>query len=99
MNDQSVPHVHARRGRRLEAAAEQVRVPPARVRRYIRAGLLHPTYVEGRAVYFDEIEMARLRKIRRLRDDLGLDLAAIEVVLRLLDEIDTLRTALRNASR
>ena len=81
--------------RPLETVAEQVHVPPARIRYYVRVGLLTPSRVEGRRVYFNESEMARMRKIRRLHDDLGLDRAGVEVVLRLLDEIDRLRAARR----
>jgi MerR family transcriptional regulator/heat shock protein HspR len=79
---------------RLEVAAEAVRLPPARVRRYERAGLVRPASGQGAEALFGEDELARLRKIRRLREDLGLNQAGIEVVLRLLHEIETLRTAL-----
>jgi MerR family transcriptional regulator, heat shock protein HspR len=81
--------------RPLESAAELVRVPPARIRYYVRIGLVTPSRVAGRRVYFGDSELARLRKIRRLHDDLGLDTAGIEVALRLLDEIDRLRTSRR----
>jgi MerR family transcriptional regulator/heat shock protein HspR len=77
--------------RPLESAAELVRVPPARIRYYVRIGLVTPSRVAGRRVFFGDSELARLRKIRRLHDDLGLDTAGIEVALRLLDEIDRLR--------
>jgi MerR family transcriptional regulator/heat shock protein HspR len=79
---------------RLEVAARQVNLPPARVRRYVRSGLIHPARVEGRVALFGEAELARLRKIRRLRDDLGLNMAGLEVALRLLDEIQRLQDAL-----
>jgi MerR family transcriptional regulator, heat shock protein HspR len=81
--------------RALETVAEQVHVAPARIRYYVRIGLLTPSRVEGRRVFFSESEMARMRKIRRLHDDLGLDRAGVEVALRLLDEIDRLRAARR----
>ena len=81
--------------RPLETVAEQVHVAPARIRYYVRVGLLTPSRVEGRRVYFSESEMARMRKIRRLHDDLGLDRAGVEVALRLLDEIDRLRATRR----
>jgi DNA-binding transcriptional MerR regulator len=81
--------------RTLETVAEQVHVAPARIRYYVRIGLLTPSRVEGRRVFFSESEMARMRKIRRLHDDLGLDRAGVEVALRLLDEIDRLRAARR----
>jgi MerR family transcriptional regulator/heat shock protein HspR len=81
--------------RPLESVAEQVHVAPARLRYYVRIGLVTPSRVEGRRVYFGESELARLRKIRRLHDDLGLDRVGVEVALRLLDEIDRLRAVRR----
>ena len=79
---------------RLRVAAEAVRLPPARVRRYVRAGLVRPAGLDGADVLFGEPELRRLRKIRRLRHDLGINQAGVEVVLRLLDQIDTLRSQL-----
>ena len=78
----------------LETAARLSRLPPARVRRYIRVGLVRPSLVEGRKAFFSEDELARLRTIRRLGEDLGLNTAGVEVALRLVDEIRTLRKAL-----
>jgi MerR family transcriptional regulator, heat shock protein HspR len=78
----------------LEAAARRVQVPVRSVRQFIRIGLVSPSRVEGRDYLFGEVELARLRKIRRLREDLGLDMAALEIVLRLLDEIETLNAQL-----
>lgn len=78
--------------RPLESVAQQVRVAPAHIRYYVRIGLVTPSRIEGRRVYFGESGLARLRKIRRLHDDLGLDRAGVEVALRLLDEIERLRT-------
>jgi DNA-binding transcriptional MerR regulator len=78
----------------LETAARLSRLPPAHVRRYVRVGLIRPSRVEGRTVFFSDAELARLRTIRRLGEDLGLNAAGVEVALRLIDEIRTLRKAL-----
>jgi DNA-binding transcriptional MerR regulator len=78
----------------LEAAARIARLPPARVRRFVQVGLIRPVRVEGRTAFFSDAELARLRTIRRLGEDLGLNAAGVEVALRLADEIRTLRTAL-----
>jgi MerR family transcriptional regulator/heat shock protein HspR len=83
---------------RLEAAAAATHVPPARVRYFVRVGLVRPSRVEGRVPFFGEAEMAQLRRIRRLRDDLGLNMAGIEVALRLRDEIESLRRELGKGS-
>ena len=80
----------------LETAAQLSRLPPARVRRYIRVGLIRPSRVEGRTVFLSEAELARLRTIRRLGEDLGLNAAGVEVALRLVDEIRTLQNALHS---
>ena len=66
------------------------------MRRYIRVGLISPSRVEGRTVFFSEAELARLRTIRRLGEDLGLNAAGVEVALRLVDEIRTLQNALHS---
>ena len=80
----------------LETAARLSRLPPARVRRYVRVGLVRPSRVEGRKAFFSEAELARLRTIRRLGEDLGLNTAGVEVALRLVDEIRTLQNALHS---
>jgi MerR family transcriptional regulator, heat shock protein HspR len=76
---------------RLRDAAGMMRIPRARIRRYVQRGLVRPSRIEGRIVFFGEDDLARLRKIRRLTEDVGLNAAGVEVVLRLLDEIDGLR--------
>jgi len=82
---------HTRIYYRLEIAAARVGMSPGRVRRYVRAGLVRPAAIERGTPLFGEAEIARLRKIRRLIDDLGVNVAGAEIILRLLDELATLR--------
>lgn len=77
---------------RLESAAHLAGLPARRVRRYVQVGLIRPARVEGMTDLFGQAELARLRRIRRLVDDLGINLAGIEVVLRLVDELAALRS-------
>jgi MerR family transcriptional regulator/heat shock protein HspR len=79
---------------RLGTAARLVHVSPARVRQDVELGLVRPSRVEGAIVFFGESELAQLRRIRRLRRDLGLNTAGVEVTLRLIDEIRRLRDEL-----
>jgi MerR family transcriptional regulator/heat shock protein HspR len=79
---------------RLDVAASLVHLPPARIRLYVREGIVRPSRTEGRAMLFGEPELARLRKIRRLTEDLGLNTAGVEIVMRLLEDMDRLRSAL-----
>lgn len=87
------------RERRLEVAARMVRLTPARVRYYVRVGLVRPSRVEGDAQFFSDAELARMRRIRRLQEDLGLNAAGVEVALHLLDEIQQLQAALERRTR
>lgn len=89
----------AERDRRLEVAARMVRVTPARVRYYVRAGFVRPSRIEGDAPYFGDDELARMRRIRRLQEDLGLNGAGVEVVLHLIDEVEQLQAALERRTR
>ncbi|MEA2510632.1 MAG: MerR family transcriptional regulator, heat shock protein HspR [Thermomicrobiales bacterium] len=79
---------------RLTAAAQLVGMPPSRVRRYLKVGLVRAEADERGAPVLGAAELARLRRIRRLTNDLGLNMPGVEVVLRLLDEIDTLRAGI-----
>lgn len=70
-----------------QAAAEHVGVTTTRLVRYERLGLVSPA-LEGRQPVYGPNELARLRKIRRLTEDLGVNLAGVEIILRLLDQLD-----------
>jgi MerR family transcriptional regulator, heat shock protein HspR len=79
---------------RLEVAANLAGLPAARVRRYLSIGLVHALPDERGGLLLDSDELVRLRKIRRLTTDLGLNLAGVEIVLRLLDQIDEMQAML-----
>jgi MerR family transcriptional regulator/heat shock protein HspR len=57
----------------------------------VRQGLIRPPRVEDGRPLFGESELARLRKIRRLTTDLGVNLAGVEIILRLTDELSAVR--------
>jgi len=78
---------------RLTAAARLVGMSPSRVRRYVEVGLVRTVVDEGGQPVLGATELARLRKIRRLTSDLGLNAPGVEIVVRLLDEIESLRAA------
>lgn len=82
---------------RLEVAAELAGLTPTHVRRLQRAGLVQPARIVGRRPLFTAQEVARMRRIRRLKEHLGLNLASLAIVLRLIEELEALRSA-RGAS-
>lgn len=78
---------------RISLAAETVGMPIRQVQRYVRIGLV-PATTREREAYIDAVGLARLRKIRRLTEDVGLNSIGIEVAMRLLDQIDDLQRQL-----
>ena len=73
---------------RAEAVYELLRLSPAALRRYERQGLVQPRRV-GRARAYSEVELRRLRRIRRLTVDMGVNLAGVEIILRLVERLET----------
>jgi MerR family transcriptional regulator/heat shock protein HspR len=83
---------------RITAAARLTGLSTARIRRYIASGLVPVAADERGAPLIGESGLARLRKIRRLSTDLGLNTAGVEIVLRLVDELAALRADQRRKS-
>ncbi|HKW45182.1 MAG TPA: MerR family transcriptional regulator [Candidatus Eremiobacteraceae bacterium] len=71
----------------------QFEITPETLVRYERAGLLRPTVVND-VRFYTAADIDRLSTIQRLTDICGLNLAGVDVVLRLLDEIQTLQRQL-----
>jgi MerR family transcriptional regulator, heat shock protein HspR len=74
----------------ITAVVAQFDVTPETLVRYERAGLLRPRMI-NEVRFYTVGDMDRLSTIRRLTDICGVNLAGVDVVLRLLDEIETLQ--------
>lgn len=79
----------------LRYVCERYEVSPKTVRRYVEQGLL-PVDVDpcGR-ITFDRASLAVLEKILRMRADLGVNLAGIDIILRLCSRIEELQEEIR----
>jgi len=77
----------------ITAVVTQFDVTPETLVRYERAGLLRPKVVND-VRFYTVGDMDRLSTIRRLTEICGVNLAGVDVVLRLLDEIETLQRQL-----
>ena len=69
-------------------------IHPDLVRRYVALGLLAPDTDAAGTMRFGSVHPVRIARIHRLRTGLGLNYAAMGVVLDLLDRIEELETAL-----
>jgi MerR family transcriptional regulator, heat shock protein HspR len=71
----------------ISVAAEIVGMHPQTLRIYEAKGLVRPRRTAGNTRLYSELDLERLRLIQRLTTELGLNLAGVETVLRLEDEL------------
>lgn len=67
-------------------------VHPQTLRQYERLGLVVPARVGAKNRLFSEADIRRVQRIQRLTQDLGVNLAGVEIILKLLDQMEEART-------
>ena len=75
----------------ISVAARIVNLHPQTLRHYENLGLVTPTRTEGKQRLYSERDIERLKLICRLTDDLGVNLAGVEVILNMTEQIQQLR--------
>jgi DNA-binding transcriptional MerR regulator len=79
----------------IEELAQLAEVPPALVQRYLDEGLLEPVAGHSRtAWFFDDKALFELRRLQRLRRELGVNIAGVAVIHDLLHQIEELKAEL-----
>jgi MerR family transcriptional regulator/heat shock protein HspR len=83
----------------ISVAAELAGLHPQTLRMYEAKGLVRPARTPGGTRLYSEADIERLRLIQRLTGELGLNLAGVEHVLRLEDELRRLRARMAELER
>ena len=83
----------------ISVAAELVGNAPADARLYEAKGLVRPGRTPGGTRLYSEVDLERLRLIQRLTTELGLNLAGVEQVSRLQDELNRMRARMERLER
>ena len=83
----------------ISVAAELVGMHPQTLRIYETKGLVRPKRTPGNTRLYSEADLERLRLIQRLTTELGLNLAGVETVMRLEDELGRVRVRLERLER
>jgi MerR family transcriptional regulator, heat shock protein HspR len=71
----------------ISVAADLVGMHPQTLRMYEQKGLMRPKRTAGNTRLYSERDIERLQLIQRLTGEVGLNLAGVELVLRLEDEL------------
>jgi MerR family transcriptional regulator, heat shock protein HspR len=83
----------------ISVAAELVGMHPQTLRIYEGKGLIRPKRTRGNTRLYSEADVERLRLIQRLTTELGLNLAGVERVLALEDELQRLRSRMNQMQK
>jgi MerR family transcriptional regulator/heat shock protein HspR len=83
----------------ISVAAELVGMHPQTLRIYEAKGLVRPKRTAGNTRLYSDMDLERLRAIQKLTTELGLNLAGVETVLRLEDEMRRLRDRVQRVER
>ncbi len=76
----------------ISVAAELVDMHPQTLRLYERKGLIRPKRSAGKTRLYSERDIEHLREIRRLTQELGVNLAGVEEIMRLRRELEEMQT-------
>ena len=71
----------------ISVAARLLKVHPQTLRYYERAGLIAPSRSKGNIRLYSVEDIQRAMQIKRLIEDLGVNLAGVEVIMRLTDRL------------
>jgi MerR family transcriptional regulator/heat shock protein HspR len=83
----------------ISVAAELVGMHPQTLRMYEQKGLVRPQRTAGNTRLYSEADLERLRLIQRLTTQLGLNLAGVEAVLDLEEQLQRMQVRMERLER
>lgn len=75
----------------IGVAAELVGIHPQTLRIYEKIGLVKPNRSSGKTRLYSQEDIEKLKKIHYLTQDLGVNLAGVEVILDMLEKMDLMK--------
>jgi MerR family transcriptional regulator/heat shock protein HspR len=77
-------------------AARMLGMHPQTLRKYERLGLIQPTRTIGSMRLYSREELERLRLIKRMVDEAGINLAGVQRLLSIAEVVERLRPLMRD---
>src|ERR1700761_192171 len=81
----------------ISVAARMLGMHPQTLRKYERLGLVQPTRTVGSMRVYSRDELARLKAIKKLVDDAGINLAGVQRLMSIAQVVERIRPLLENA--
>jgi MerR family transcriptional regulator/heat shock protein HspR len=83
----------------ISIAAQLTGLHPQTVRLYERLGLVSPSRVNNKNRLYSETDIARLLQIRRFTQEMGVNLAGVEIILDLLHKMEQMQSEMEELRR
>lgn len=83
----------------ISVAAKMVGMHQQTLRYYERVGIIEPSRSRGNIRLYSQSDIARLRQIQRLINDLGVNLAGAEVILKMRERIELMEVEIHRLRR
>lgn len=83
----------------ISVVAKILDIHPQTLRQYEKEGLIEPSRTDGKMRLYSQRDVDKIKTILKLTRDLGVNLAGVDIILRLkerMDELDSLNDDLRN---
>lgn len=83
----------------ISVAARMLDMQVHTLRYYERVGIIEPHRSRGNIRLYSDRDIALLQRVKRLVDDMGVNLPGVEVVLRMMQRVGELQKELEQAQR
>lgn len=74
----------------ISVVAKILSIHPQTLRQYEKEGLIEPNRTDGKMRLYSQKDIDKIKIILRLTRDLGVNLAGVDIILRLKDKLDEL---------
>ena len=83
----------------ISVAARMLSIPTHALRYYEKIGIIEPYRSRGNIRLYSEKDIVLLRRVKSLTDEMGINLAGVEVILHLMQRMSELQSELERARK
>lgn len=80
----------------ISIVSSMLNIHPQTLRQYERDGLINPSRTSGRMRLYSQRDIDRMKMILRLTRDLGVNIAGIDIILRLKEQMEEMEYEIEN---
>jgi MerR family transcriptional regulator/heat shock protein HspR len=81
----------------ISVAARMLNTQTHTLRYYEKVGIIEPRRSQGNIRLYSDRDIAILRKVKSLMEDMGINLAGVEVILRMMQSMNEIQNDLEQA--